>query len=185
MRPMASQIPTSRLFTQPFIRAQKIKENIKAPRHFPLCGEFTGDRWIPRTNGQQRGNCFHLMTSPCRNGCRCVHVSMCHHAFLCLHPNHSYGVNFMSLWCLCRTHRYALLPYRIRWITVAINHYKSFHTATQGMFQKGFFASYPNLYISQVKFYVFDHRQLWPILGQRLSRCICKMFGDMRFSKWL
>ena len=26
--------------------------NIKAPRHWPLCGEFTGDRWIPRANGQ-------------------------------------------------------------------------------------------------------------------------------------
>ena len=33
------------------IRAQ-IKENIKAPRNWPLCGEFTGDRWIRRTNGQ-------------------------------------------------------------------------------------------------------------------------------------
>ena len=43
--------PGSPLFTQPFIQAQ-IKENIKAPRHWPLCGEFTGDRWIPRTNGQ-------------------------------------------------------------------------------------------------------------------------------------
>ena len=43
--------PTSPLFTQPFIRVQ-IKENIKAQRHSPLCGEFTGDRWIPRTNGQ-------------------------------------------------------------------------------------------------------------------------------------
>ena len=29
--------PASPLFTQPFIRAQ-IKENIKAPRHWPLCG---------------------------------------------------------------------------------------------------------------------------------------------------
>ena len=38
--------PASRLFTQPFIQAQ-IKENIKAPRHRPLC-----DRWIPHTNGQ-------------------------------------------------------------------------------------------------------------------------------------
>ena len=36
---------------QPFIQTQ-IKENIKDPRHWPLCGEFTGDRWIPRTNGQ-------------------------------------------------------------------------------------------------------------------------------------
>ena len=30
----------------------QLKENIRAPRHWPLCGEFTGDRWIPRTNGQ-------------------------------------------------------------------------------------------------------------------------------------
>ena len=51
-------------FTQPFIRAQ-IKVNIKAPRHGPLCGEVTGDLWIPRTNGQLRGKCFHLMTSSC------------------------------------------------------------------------------------------------------------------------
>ena len=32
--------PTSRLFTQPCIQVQ-IKENIKALRHWPLCGEFT------------------------------------------------------------------------------------------------------------------------------------------------
>ena len=43
--------PASRLFTQSFIQTQ-IKENIKAPRHWPLCGEFTGGRWIPRTKGQ-------------------------------------------------------------------------------------------------------------------------------------
>ena len=53
----------SRLFTQPFIQAQ-IKENIKAPLHRNLCGEFTGDRWIPRTKGQEREKCFKLMTSP-------------------------------------------------------------------------------------------------------------------------
>ena len=27
-------------------------ENIKALRHWTLWGEFTGDRWIPRTKGQ-------------------------------------------------------------------------------------------------------------------------------------
>ena len=43
--------PASRVFTQLFIEA-RIKENIKAPRHWPLCGEFTGDRWIPRTKSQ-------------------------------------------------------------------------------------------------------------------------------------
>ena len=32
--------PTSRLYTQPCIQVQ-IKENIKALRHWPLCGEFT------------------------------------------------------------------------------------------------------------------------------------------------
>ena len=30
----------------------QIKESIKAPRHWPLRGEFTGDRWIPRAKGQ-------------------------------------------------------------------------------------------------------------------------------------
>ena len=30
---------------------ENIKENIKAPRLWPLW-EFTGGRWIPRTNGQ-------------------------------------------------------------------------------------------------------------------------------------
>ena len=54
--------PTPRLFTQPFIQAQ-INENTEAPRHWPLWGGFTGDRWIPRTKGQWRGKCFHLMTS--------------------------------------------------------------------------------------------------------------------------
>ena len=29
--------------SQPFIQMQ-IKKNVKAPRHWPLCGEFTGDR---------------------------------------------------------------------------------------------------------------------------------------------
>ena len=38
--------PASRLFTQPFVDAQII-ENIKALPHWPLWGEFTGDRWIP------------------------------------------------------------------------------------------------------------------------------------------
>ena len=57
--------PASRLFTQPFNQTQ-IKENIKAPRHWPLGGEFTGHRWILRTKGQLRLKCFHLMTSSWR-----------------------------------------------------------------------------------------------------------------------
>ena len=51
MSAMTFQSQTSRLFTQAFIQAH-IKENIKAPRHWPLCREFTGDRWIPYTKCQ-------------------------------------------------------------------------------------------------------------------------------------
>ena len=61
---VANHHPGDCLFNR-FVQAQ-IKENIKAPRHWPLCGEFTGNRWIPRTDGQQRGKCFHLMTSSWR-----------------------------------------------------------------------------------------------------------------------
>ena len=42
---------TSISFAQPFARAH-IKENIKTPRHWPLSGESTGDRWIPPTEDQ-------------------------------------------------------------------------------------------------------------------------------------
>ena len=63
MDAMASKIhqPNDCLLNRLFRRRSKKK--IKAPRHGPLCGEFTGDRWIPRTKGQWRGKCFLLMTS--------------------------------------------------------------------------------------------------------------------------
>ena len=51
MGEIASQITSLTIVYLTVIQMQ-IKENIKAPRHWPLCGEFTGDRWIPRTNGQ-------------------------------------------------------------------------------------------------------------------------------------
>ena len=46
MTVMASQI------TGVSIVQAQVKENIKAPRHWPLRGEFTDDRWIPCTKGQ-------------------------------------------------------------------------------------------------------------------------------------
>ena len=51
MSVMAFQITGVSIVTQPFVLAQ-IKENVKAPRHGPLLGEFTGNWWIPRTKGQ-------------------------------------------------------------------------------------------------------------------------------------
>ena len=43
---MRLKSPASRMFTQPFIQTQ-IKKNIKVPRHWPLCGEFTGTDEFP------------------------------------------------------------------------------------------------------------------------------------------
>ena len=67
----AYQITSPTIVYEPSIQTQ-IKESIKAPRHWPLWGEFTGDRWIPHTKGQYRGKCFHLMTS----SCICHQISM-------------------------------------------------------------------------------------------------------------
>ena len=50
MSTMVSQITSLAIVTQPYIQAQ-IKENINAPRHYPLLEEFTGDRWIPVQKG--------------------------------------------------------------------------------------------------------------------------------------
>ena len=47
--------PASGLFTQLFIQVQ-IKENIKAPRHWPLCGEFTGTGEFPAQKASNAEN---------------------------------------------------------------------------------------------------------------------------------
>ena len=56
------------LFAQRFVQAQ-IKESIKAPLHWPLWGESTGDRWIPLTKGSNAENvsiwwCQHAPKNP-------------------------------------------------------------------------------------------------------------------------
>ena len=51
MDTMVSQITNLAIVYLPVNSAQT-KENIKDPRHWPLCGEYTGNQWIPRTNGQ-------------------------------------------------------------------------------------------------------------------------------------
>ena len=45
--------PASLLFTQLLVQA-RIKDNIKAPRHWPLRGECTGDQWVPLTKGLRK-----------------------------------------------------------------------------------------------------------------------------------
>ena len=51
MGTIASQITSFTIvFSTAYSGADQRKHQSKAPRHWPLCGEFTGDRWIPRTN---------------------------------------------------------------------------------------------------------------------------------------
>ena len=51
MGAMTSQI-TSLTIVYPTVYLGVDQRNIKAPCHCPLCGELTGDRWIPHTKGQ-------------------------------------------------------------------------------------------------------------------------------------
>ena len=54
---MASQF-TSLMAVYSTVFQAQMTENIKDSRHWPLWGEFFGDRWIPHTKGQWRGKCF-------------------------------------------------------------------------------------------------------------------------------
>ena len=62
MSAMASQT-TSLTIVYSTIYSGADQRKHQIPRHWPLCWEFTGDQWIPRTNGQLRRKCFHWMTS--------------------------------------------------------------------------------------------------------------------------
>ena len=52
MDTMASQITSLAIVYSTDYSGIDHLENIKALRHWPLCEAFTGDRWIPCTNGQ-------------------------------------------------------------------------------------------------------------------------------------
>ena len=54
MSTMTSQI-TSLTIVYLTVYSGADQRNIKAPCHWSLCREFTGDRWIPCTKGQLRG----------------------------------------------------------------------------------------------------------------------------------
>ena len=101
MSSMASQITNPPIVTQPFIQA-RIKENIKALRHWPLWAEYTGDRWIPRTKGQTRGKCFHMMTSSC-----CTEMFQNIRSPACGNSIHPLG--HMAIW------NKIIAPFRSRW----------------------------------------------------------------------
>ena len=55
MSTMVSQI-TSLTIPYSTVYSGTYQRKIKSPHHWPLWGEFTGDRWIPRKKGQLREN---------------------------------------------------------------------------------------------------------------------------------
>ena len=55
MSAMAPQI-TSLTIVYSAVYSGMIKENIKAPRHWPLWGEFTGDWWFPAQRASKAEN---------------------------------------------------------------------------------------------------------------------------------
>ena len=64
MTKMASQITSlTVVYSTVYSDADQIKHQSSVPRAF-VWG-IHRDRWIPRTKGQLRGKCFHLMTSSC------------------------------------------------------------------------------------------------------------------------
>ena len=71
MSAMASQI-TSLTIVYSTVYSGADQRKHQSSALLALCVEFTGDRWIPRTKGQWRGKCFHLMTSSC-----CTKPSIC------------------------------------------------------------------------------------------------------------
>ena len=75
------------------------RHSIQITRHWPLCGEFTGDRWLPRTNDQLRGKCFHLMTSSCYN---VVFVTTCIYFFTSWVQNPDYIHEIWVRWAIFR-----------------------------------------------------------------------------------
>ena len=55
MGAMASQNTSVSIVSSIFFQAE-IKENVNAPRHWPLWGDFTGDRWIPAQRASNAEN---------------------------------------------------------------------------------------------------------------------------------
>ena len=80
-----------------FLFDAQVKENIKAPRHWPLWGEFTGYRWIPHTKGQKHGKCFHLMTSSW-NTPACISAADIYQPLALVGVTHGGGVKHTLPW---------------------------------------------------------------------------------------
>ena len=83
------------MFTQPFIQTH-IKENIKAPRHWPLCGEFTGTGEFPAQRASYAENVSIWWR---HHGVQCQLQYLACIWILILH--HSKATSDSTIWGLC------------------------------------------------------------------------------------
>ena len=90
---MASQITGVSIVYSTIIQAQ-IKENIKAPRHWPLWGEFTVDRWNPTKRASNVKNVSIWWRHHGFIVCFDFHMSKLSQGDYHLHLRHS-----SSIWC--------------------------------------------------------------------------------------
>ena len=67
MTTMASQI-TSLTVVYSLVYSHADQRKHQSPASLAFVWGIHRDRWIPRTKGQLRGKCFHLMTSSCMDG---------------------------------------------------------------------------------------------------------------------
>ena len=144
-----------------------IGNKIKAPRHRPFLRESTDDRWIPLTKGQQRGKCFHFLTSSCileyscvtsrglcASGDQKIHVDVITwQPFLCLWPYvrgvHqpwfpwflTQHISDVELWFLCSLpeQKCELVTPPMRWdaVTLMWLHYNMCHLNATSHFEHG------------------------------------------------
>ena len=100
MGAIASQI-TSLTIVYSTVYSDADQRKHQSPRHWPLCGKFNRDRWIPCINGQWRGKCFHLITSSCVLNTILFACGISSYGHICL-PHYHYVVIVLFLlnWCI-------------------------------------------------------------------------------------
>ena len=110
MSVMASQITSLKMFIQLFIQAQ-IKENIKAQRHWPLWGEFTGDWEFPAQRASYAENVSIWWNFLCYMQCHIkltvnvvisqdVNYQFCNNQYKCLIDNTRGLSAYIARWLL-------------------------------------------------------------------------------------
>ena len=164
--------PASRLFTPPFIQAQ-IKKNIKAPCHWPLWGEFTGDFPAQRASNAENVSIWWRHHDEKRNihprstkashfkfDCYCNGVNTKTFYFICLSTACS---AFCSAWDQREYKSSAILALRKvnnRWPVVSLTRVSNIESVSIPWRHQGAYSRASALLKVSLQQYVENHREL-------------------------